>query len=75
MTTSDEDLARWKATFAKDGVVYETDDEYREAISNLVGFFDILIEMDQKQKAAGSPTDKTENNLYLIDKSGSKIIL
>lgn len=72
---SDEDLAKWKTTFAKDGIEYETDDEYREAITNLVGFFDILIEIDQKQKAATSSTDKTDDGMYLIDKDGNKIIL
>jgi hypothetical protein len=32
-------LKKWKSTFAKDGIKYETDVEYREAIHNLVGFF------------------------------------
>jgi hypothetical protein len=50
---TDEQLQKWKETFAKDGIVYDTDNEYREAVSNLVGYFDILIQMDlaQKQKA------------------------
>lgn len=35
----DESLKKWKETFAKDGIVYETDEYYYEAINNLVGFF------------------------------------
>lgn len=47
---SENELNDWKKSFAKDGIVYETDDEYREAVCNLVGYFDILIEMDKSQK-------------------------
>lgn len=47
---TEQELKRWKETFAKSGVVYETDDEYREAVTNLVGYFDILIQMDLAQK-------------------------
>ncbi len=39
-------LAEWKKTLADSGVTYETDYEYREAIHNLVGYFDILIQID-----------------------------
>lgn len=42
----DEELNRWKETFAKDGIIYETDEEYKEAVNNLVGFFDVLIQID-----------------------------
>lgn len=44
---SEKRLQSWKDTFAKSGIVYDTDDEYREAIYNLVGYFDLLIQMDQ----------------------------
>ena len=47
---NDRELKRWKDIFAKSGIVYSTDDEYREAINNLVGYVDTLIEMDQEQK-------------------------
>ena len=50
MDISKERLANWKKTFAKTGITYETDDEYKEAILNLVGYFEILIEMDRTQK-------------------------
>jgi len=49
---SPEELQKWKESFAKDGIVYESDDDYREAIHNLVGYVDLLIQMDQQQKAA-----------------------
>jgi hypothetical protein len=52
ITLSDKELARWKEVFAKDGIHYETDEEYVEAVSNLVGYFDILIQMDLQQKDA-----------------------
>jgi len=45
-------LNKWKETFAKDGIVYDTDEDYREAVNNLVGYFDVLIQMDLKQKQA-----------------------
>lgn len=50
MKLTDKELAEWKEAFAKSGIKYETDDEYREAVYNLVGFFDVLIQMDQQQK-------------------------
>ena len=49
---NEKKLADWKKTLAGSGVTYETDDEYKEAFSNLVGFFDILIQMDLQQKRA-----------------------
>ena len=48
---SPEELQKWKDSFAKDGIVYKSDDDYREAIHNLVGYVDLLIQMDQQQKA------------------------
>lgn len=71
----DEELTRWKDVFAKDGIVYQTDDEYREAVSNLVGFLDILIEIDQKQKNTSSLTEKDNRGMYVIDKDGRRVIL
>lgn len=47
---TDKELQKWKETFAKDGIVYDTDDDYREAVSSLVGYFDVLIQMDLAQK-------------------------
>lgn len=74
MRITDDDLARWKETFAKDGIVYETDDEYREAISNLVGFFDILIQIDREQKNS-PPHSNNDDGMYVYDKDGNKVIL
>lgn len=47
---TEEQLKRWREIFAKDGIIYDTDDDYKEAVSNLVGYFEILIEMDLSQK-------------------------
>lgn len=49
---SPEELQKWKDSFAKDGIVYSSDDDYREAVHNLVGYVDLLIQMDQQQNAA-----------------------
>lgn len=54
---TDEQLKQWKEVFAKDGIVYESDDDYREAVNNLVGYFDVLIQMDLKQKAKREQED------------------
>jgi hypothetical protein len=67
-------LTSWKSTFAKDGIIYRTDQEYLEAISNLVGFFEILIEIDQKNKLNTKPDDDS-TEMYVFDKDGNKIIL
>ncbi len=75
MTIDEKDLAKWKATFAKDGIVYKTDEEYREAISNLVGFFDILIEIDQKQMNSPDSAIDDDGGMYVFDKDGNKVIL
>lgn len=45
-------LADWKKTLANMGIRYKTDDEYKEAFHNLVGYFDVLIQMDLQQKQA-----------------------
>jgi hypothetical protein len=63
MTIDEDTLKKWKATFAKDGIAYDTDEEYYDAINNLVGFFEILIEIDQNQKS--SVKDKDEG-MYLV---------
>lgn len=67
-------LKKWKITFAKDGIVYKTDEEYYEAINNLVGFFEILIEIDQKHKSPPVANDHVDN-MCLLDQDGNKIIL
>jgi hypothetical protein len=47
---TDKQLDEWKETFAKSGIKYDTDDDYIEAVRNLVGYFDVLIQMDLAQK-------------------------
>lgn len=50
-TITGKDLENWKIAFAKSGIKYDSDEEYQEAIYNLVGYIDTLIQMDQQQKA------------------------
>jgi len=69
----DRSLVKWKATFAKDGIVYKTDEEYYEAIRNFTGFIDTLIEIDKNVKKSEDKSDSKD--MYLIDKDGNKIIL
>lgn len=54
-------LLAWKESFAESGINYETDDEYKEAIYNLVGYFDVLIQIDlaQKQKSQNNTIQKS----------------
>lgn len=47
---TDKQLEDWKKALAKSYIVYDTDDEYREAMNNLAGFFDVLIQIDLEQK-------------------------
>lgn len=56
---TDKQLTAWKDTLAKSGIVYDTDDEYRDAMQNLAGFFDVLIQIDLQQKASQDNNDST----------------
>lgn len=55
-TITGKDLESWKVALAKSGITYDTDEEYQEAIYNLVSYFDILIQMDQQQKSTNEAT-------------------
>lgn len=55
---TEKELLKWKEVFAKDGIVYDTDEDYREAVSNLVGYFDVLIQMDLAQKEKNRSTEQ-----------------
>jgi len=57
---TEKELEDWKKSFAEDGIVYETDDEYREAVRNLVGYFDVLIQMDLATKEKSTIEAKDE---------------
>lgn len=51
MTISDKSLDEFIALSEKEGIKYKTRVEAQEAASNLVGFFDVLIQMDLEDKA------------------------
>lgn len=50
MKIGDPEFIRFKESLMEQGARYETDEEYFEAFYNLVGYFDVLIEMDREQK-------------------------
>lgn len=72
---NDESLKRWKQALAKDGIEYETDAEYCEAIRNFTGFVDTLIEIDKKLKEDEIAGRIKDDGDYLYDNDGNKIIL
>ncbi len=45
-----KELEGWKKALAESGIKYDTDEEYEEALFNITGFFETLIEMDQQLK-------------------------
>lgn len=47
---SKETIEEFKAIFKKEYGVEYTDQEAWEAANNLVGFFDLLLKLDHKQK-------------------------
>lgn len=69
-------LARWKKSFAEDGIVYKTDEEYKEAINNLIGFFETLIEIDKQSKKHPEKYNRDERGrIFVYDRDGNKVIL
>ena len=50
MKIGDPEFIRFKQSLIDQGADYETDADYLEAFNNLVGYFDVLIQMDQEQK-------------------------
>jgi len=68
-----ESLKRWKESFAKEGIIYDSDEKYYEAIHNLTGFLDMLVEIDRCSKH--STKKNKADGMYLLDKEGRKIIL
>lgn len=51
MTISEKRLDEFTAISKKEGIKYKTRAEALEAANNLVGFFDVLIQMDLEDKA------------------------
>ena len=48
---SDESLDKFIEVSEKEGHKYETREDARQSANNLVGFFDVLIQIDQEEKA------------------------
>lgn len=66
---SDKHLKEFKEICEKEGIKYETEAEYKEAAQNLVGFFDVLIEMDMAQRALKKRLE-TEPKGYVLEGKG-----
>lgn len=48
---NDKDYEEFKKISEKEGVTYDSDFEMRQSADNLIGFFNILIEMDQAERS------------------------
>ena len=59
---AEKNLAVVKKSFEKMGIHYDNDGDYLEAWHNLVGYFDVLIEMDMEQKRKQADTEKSSDN-------------
>lgn len=54
-----DDINGIKKSFGEMGIKYEKDEEYIEAWHNLVGYFDVLIQLDLDQKRKQTGSEKT----------------
>lgn len=72
-TITEDELEKWKHSFAKNGIVYKTDEEYYEAINNFTGFIELLIEIDKGRTDDTESTDTRQS--YVFDNDGNKIML
>lgn len=66
---SEKHMNEFKELCEKKGIKYETEDEYRQSMYNLVGFFDTLIEMDMAQRALKKRLE-TEPKGYALEGDG-----
>lgn len=57
MQIQESNYESFKKTMIEQGMTYENDKDYREAFDNLVGYFEILIQMDQEQKTKNTPVE------------------
>ena len=63
MAMNKKELEGWKKALAESGIKYDTDEEYEEAIHNLIGYFQILIEMDKQAKDTNKTKKKSGKNV------------
>jgi len=66
---SEKHMNEFKELCDKKGIKYETEDEYRQSMYNLVGFFDTLIEIDMAQRALKKRLE-TEPKGYALEGNG-----
>lgn len=60
---SDKQLDEWKASLSNSGIIYDTDEEYKDALRNLAGFFDVLVQIDLDRKRSLSGVDKSTGKI------------
>lgn len=53
------ELDKWKESCAKDGITYGNDEEYIEAITNIIGYIELLAEIDHNQRKQAEKTHDT----------------
>lgn len=66
---SEKHMNEFKELCDKKGIKYETEDEYRQSMHSLVGFFDTLIEMDMVQRSLKKRLE-TEPKGFALDGGG-----
>lgn len=74
MSLSDKSVQKFKEVFKKEYGKEYTDAEAREAAENLVGFFDLLIKVDRRNKEENLKNNKPKKtykgNPVMIDEKG-----
>lgn len=65
---SDKSLKEFKELCEKEGIKYETEEEYRSAANNLVNFVDTLVEIDMEERARKHRLEKEPKGFTLEGK-------
>lgn len=66
---SDKYLASFKELCEEKGIKYETDEEYRDAARNLLGFVDTLVQIDMEERERKARL-KTEPKGFALEGKG-----
>lgn len=63
---SDKYLAEFKELCDKKGIKYETEAEYEQSARNLVGFMDVLVQIDMEERRRKTRLEKEPNGFAMI---------
>jgi hypothetical protein len=69
---NDKDYEQFKKISEKEGVTYESDFEMRQSADNLIGFFNILIEMDQAERSRKNRLESKPKGFSLAGEGRSR---